>query len=143
MLPRTQGRELALKYLYQLDLLGDRVQPLDDFIARYGAGARPDDYARTLVGGVRAHLADLDQAISRVAAHWEIGRMAVVDRNVLRLGAWEILYAPDVPARVAINEALELVKRFSGADSGAFVNGLLDQIKSICDRLLEEKGQPH
>ena len=142
MQSRMQARELALQYLYQLDLLGDRAEPLDEFIERHGVGARANDYARTLVNGVRARLPHLNDAISRVAAHWDIRRMAVVDRNVLRLGAWELFHAPDVPAKVAINEALELVKRFSGADSAAFVNGLLDEIKSIRDGQLEEKEAP-
>ena len=130
MLPRMQARELALQYLYQLDLLGDRAEPLDEFIERHGVGARANDYARTLVNGVRARLPHLNDVISRVAAHWDIHRMAVVDRNVLRMGAWELLRATDVPPKVAINEAVDLAKRFSGADSGAFVNGLLDRIKS-------------
>ena len=129
MRDRTRGRELAVQFLYQMDLRGGAAETLDDFLDRHGQGAVPKDYARTLVGGVRARRPDLDAAISRVAEHWDLARMAAVDRNILRLAAWELIFAPDIPPAVAIDEAVDLAKKFSTEESGAFVNGLPDKIK--------------
>lgn len=92
------------------------------------------EFARSLIVGVRRWREELDQRISEAAQHWSLGRMAPTDRNVLRLGAFEILHS-DTPDRVAVNEAIELARRFGGADSARFVNGILD-------RLMHEKQQP-
>jgi N utilization substance protein B len=83
-------------------------------------------FAQSLVAGVRRNRAELDQLLDRMAENWSLGRMATTDRNVLRLGAYEILYS-DTPARVAINEAVELAKRFGSGQSAQFVNGILDR----------------
>lgn len=83
-------------------------------------------FAQSLVAGVRRNRGELDQLLDRTAENWKIARMATTDRNVLRLGAYEILYS-DTPARVAINEAVELAKRFGSAPSAQFVNGILDR----------------
>ena len=85
------------------------------------------EFARSLVAGVRRHRQHLDKLIERTAANWSLERMAATDRNVLRLGAYEILYT-DTPGRVAINEAVELAKRFGTAHSSQFVNGILDRM---------------
>jgi len=86
------------------------------------------DFARDLVLGCWKHREELDSRIAVVAENWEIHRMAVIDRNILRMATYEILHCPDIPPKVSINEAIELAKRFSTADSGAFVNGVLDRI---------------
>ncbi len=83
-------------------------------------------FGQSLVAGVRRNRAELDELLDRIADNWSLQRMATTDRNVLRLGAYEILYA-DTPARVAINEAVELAKRFGSAQSAQFVNGILDR----------------
>jgi len=131
---RTRAREAALKVLYQLDLRGEEILAgLDAVLARVLGPDESDgevrEFARGLVVGCWAHRAELDERIRAIAENWELGRMAVVDRNVLRLAAYELLFLSDVPAKVAINEAIELAKRFSTADSGAFVNGILDRIR--------------
>jgi transcription antitermination factor NusB len=87
------------------------------------------DYALALVKGVAQHQVELDSEIRAVAQNWEITRMAVIDRNVLRMAAYELRHCPDIPPKVAINEAIELGKRFSTQNSGAFINGILDKIK--------------
>src|SRR5262245_41867029 len=87
------------------------------------------EFATQLVNGVVEHREELDQVIRGVAQNWEIARMAVIDRNVLRMAAFELFHCPDIPPKVAINEAIELGKRFSTQNSGAFVNGILDKIK--------------
>ena len=86
-------------------------------------------FADTLVRGVTAHQPKIDELIGRFAEHWELDRMAVVDRNVLRAGIWELLWGVDVPPVVAINEALEIARRFSTEESTRFINGLLDRVR--------------
>ena len=85
-------------------------------------------YARSLVQGVQDQHADIDELISRYADHWSISRMPVVDRNIIRVAVWELLWGTDVPVAVAINEAVELAKSYSTEDSGRFVNGILGKI---------------
>jgi N utilization substance protein B len=86
------------------------------------------NFAEGLVAGVKEHQAQIDTMISQLAENWRLDRMAAIDRNILRLGAYEMLFCPDVPGKVAINEALELAKRYSTAQSSRFVNGILDRV---------------
>jgi transcription antitermination factor NusB len=127
---RTLAREAALKVLYQLDLRGDLGEGQLD--QQLGADLPNDDavaFARRLIEGTREGLADLDAEIEAVAHNWTLERMAAIDRNVLRLGAYQLLHmAEDIPPAVAIDEAVSLAKAFSTKDSGAFVNGILDKI---------------
>jgi transcription antitermination factor NusB len=131
---RTRSRELALQFLYQLDLLGDEMLPdLADFLRSEEKDAEACRFAKRLVEGTHENRALLDTEIQGVAQNWQISRMAVIDRNVLRLAAFELLYCDDIPPKVAINEAIELGKRFSTSNSGAFINGILDKIKNRAD----------
>jgi transcription antitermination factor NusB len=138
MRARTRARELALQFLYMVDVQGpDYREALDPFLADELDEKGPDrpgtaeakEYARRLVDGVSSHRAEIDALLAEAARNWDLSRMAVVDRNVLRLGCYEMLHEPDVPTKVAINEAIELGKRFSTEQSGAFVNGILDRIR--------------
>jgi N utilization substance protein B len=88
-----------------------------------------------LVQGVLEHLPELDAMLQRVADHWSVERMAVVDRNVLRCALYELLYLDEIPAKVTMNEAIEIAKRFGSEESGAFVNGLLDRLIKSEERL--------
>jgi transcription antitermination factor NusB len=128
---RSRGRELALQMLYQLDLRGDSALEAAEEVARE---EEPDREARAfaakLVRGVRESIDEIDREIAATAQNWDISRMAVIDRNVLRMATWELLYCRDIPPKVAINEAIELGKRYSTQKTGAFVNGILDKIKS-------------
>ena len=121
---------MALQGLYQVDLRGEEVA---DDVRRWLAEATAEPevrvFARQLVDGGLACRDALDARIASVAQNWEIRRMAVVDRNILRLASYELLYLDDVPVKVSINEAIDLAKRYSTADSGAFVNGILDRIR--------------
>jgi len=131
MKKRTRGRELALQMLYQIDLCGPEL--LEDAAAYFAAEESDREaraFAQRLVQGVHEHAEQIDQAIRDVAQNWDIGRMAVIDRNVLRLATFELLHCEDIPPKVAINEAIELGKRYSTANSGAFINGILDKVKS-------------
>ncbi len=130
MRARTKARELALQYLYQADLRGASTDSFDEFLGDREQEDEIVQYARRLVEGVRGRLAELDSAIAGVAENWDLARMAVVDRNVLRLAAYEMLFGGEVPRAVAINEAVDLARKYSREESGAFVNGLLDKIQS-------------
>jgi N utilization substance protein B len=128
MTRRTRAREVALQVLFQEDLNPPSSPEEGDALLRRRL-KRPDllEFSRKLVVGVRQHRPELDERIAQTAAHWSLYRMAVTDRNVLRLGAFEILYS-DTPGRVAINEAVELAKRYGAAHSAQFVNGILDHL---------------
>ena len=129
MARRSRAREVVLQLLYQSD-----QNPLVDpetiqlFLKRRLLDDPLESFARVLHAGVLANKAAIDQKLAAVAENWSVERMAAVDRNVLRLGAYELLYQPEVPAKVAIDEAIELAKRFGSADSPAFVNGILDKL---------------
>ena len=128
MARRSRARQVALQVLFQDDL-NPRVNPAvgDALLARRLRLPALLEFARSLVAGVRRNRHELDELIEKTAANWSLGRMAPADRNVLRLGAYEILYS-DTPHRVAIDEAVELAKRFGTAQSAQFVNGILDAL---------------
>lgn len=131
MKKRSRGRELALQLLYQLDLRGDDLfEQAEEFLRQEETDRESREFAEKLLRGVHEHREELDQTIRAVAQNWEISRMAVIDRNVLRLATHELLHCKDIPPKVAINEAIELGKRYSTQNSGAFINGILDKIKS-------------
>lgn len=131
MTRRTRGREIALQILYLMEQNpGVNPAEIERFIDRRLREVKLREYARALVRGVQAHQPEIDALITRVAENWRLDRMAAIDRNILRLGAFEMLYDPDIPMKVAINEALELAKRYSTAQSSRFVNGILDRLQS-------------
>lgn len=131
MRKRTQGRELALQLLYQVDLRGDEVMTeVDAYLDGPGGGdAEARGFARELIHGYLDRRIEIDRRIEEVARNWQLRRMASIDRNILRLGAYELLYRKDIPPLVAINEAIEIAKKYSTKNSGPFVNGILDNIR--------------
>ena len=129
MRKRTKAREYALQILYQLDVTRAQAQQvLQDFWTVHPAPSDVRSFASQVVQGTMQHADEINQLIVRHADNWNIARMAVVDRNVLRLATYELLYCDDIPPKVAINEAIELGKRYSTQNSGAFINGILDKI---------------
>ena len=135
MRKRTEAREYALQQLYKYDITAEPVKVLDLFwVEDKEVEAPVNDFALQLVSGAIKHLKQIDKKISGFAANWELKRMAAVDRNVLRLGAFELLYLDDIPAKVSINEAVDLAKKYSGEEAGKFVNGILDSIKKDCGK---------
>jgi N utilization substance protein B len=128
---RTRGREVALQVLYLLEQnpAADTAE-IQRFIERRLREPRLREFTQALVDGVREHRPRIDALISEVAENWRLDRMAAIDRNILRLGAFEMLFCPEVPTKVAINEALELAKRYSTAQSSRFVNGILDRLQA-------------
>lgn len=156
---RRRGREIALQVLYQADAQPQLTpeEALRLYASHFGrpsadepagaplSGPEPEalsdeelasarTLAERLVGGVLGEREAVDGLVQRASRNWRLERMARVDRNLLRLAAWELMRAADVPAKVAINEAIEIAKRYGTAESGAFVNGILD-------RCLDELGR--
>ncbi|HYS82001.1 MAG TPA: transcription antitermination factor NusB [Anaeromyxobacteraceae bacterium] len=127
---RTKARERAVQALYQIDVA---ATDLDEALSRFWKSFEPVErevmqVAEELVRGVARHRRELDTAIEAVSQNWRLDRMARVDRNVLRLAAFELLHRADVPVKVVINEAIELGKKFGSESSGAFINGVLDRV---------------
>ncbi len=130
MMRRSRGREVALQLLYQHDLnpgLGREV--LVEFVRERLRAPTLEPFSLGLYDGVVAHADDIDRRLAAAAENWRVARMAVVDRNVLRLGGYELLYTPETPANVAFDEAIELARRYGSAASPAFVNGVLDRLR--------------
>lgn len=126
---RRRARELALLLLYQREFQkGDFEAILGAFWKEHPASAEVREFAENLVRGVQENQKFIDGRISKVAEHWSLSRIALVDRNILRIATYELLFREDIPPKVALNEAIELAKVYGAADSSKFVNGLLDQI---------------
>jgi N utilization substance protein B len=146
--PRRRSREIALQVIHQMDVSPEleaqaALARYFDHLAAEGAqdddegggwGAPPQRIDRALVEelvrGVYAHRAELDETLARLSRNWRVERMALVDRNIIRLALYELFHCPAVPVSVAINEAVELAKRFGTSEGAAFVNGLLDRAVS-------------
>ena len=125
---RRKGRELAVQVLYQWDIHRDTSQWLDAFWEQNKVHPEIRAFADQLVHGVIDHADELDRVIAHSAEHWTVSRMAITDRTVLRVAVYELLHMPDIPGRVTLNEAIDIVKLFGDEQSGAFVNGILDRI---------------
>jgi N utilization substance protein B len=125
---RSRAREVALQVLYQYDLNPDTVAPIETFLRqRLGGEPRLIEFAHSLITGVRQRAEQVDRYLGSSADNWSLDRMAVTDRNVLRLGVYELFYT-DTPGRVVVNEAVELAKRFGDKESPSFINGILDRL---------------
>ena len=135
MTTRRFGREWAVQFLFQHDFnAGDKDRSLDDFWALQNVDPEARPFAADLIQGVLDHLHELDERIQVYADNWEVKRMNAVDRNAIRLALFEMLFRPDIPPVVSINEAVDIAKRFSSNASGKFVNGILDRARKDLDR---------
>lgn len=124
---RRKARELSVQILYQMEM--KETEPKTVFDLFWKMEEIPEDvrqFTTDLVEGVYRNRKEIDQLIEKHSLHWKLSRMAVVDRNILRLGVFELLYLHDVPVSVVLNEAIEIAKKFGTADSSAFINGVLD-----------------
>ncbi len=135
MRKRTKAREIVLKILYAWDIVGGSLR---DAVREYWlTNKAEDDEVRTfvnmLIQGVDDNIKTLDEVISECAKNWKLERMAVIDRNILRMASFELMFLADVPPKVSINEAIDIVKKYSSEESGKFVNGILDKIKNNTD----------
>ena len=140
---RTRSREIALQVLYSCD---DDVAPEPDrweeTLADAECSPEVRAFALELVEGVLGDRVRIDALIAGAADNWELSRLATVDRNILRVAVHELTARPDIPAKVSINEAIELGKRYSTAQSGAFINGILDRIRRDLGRTVDEAPAP-
>lgn len=144
---RRKSREIALQMLYQMEMTGQPPHMVidlyyelesgdDDRNPDPGEGVRP--FAEQLVNGVYAHRDELDRMIVAASENWRLERMSIIDRNVLRIALFEMLYRVEIPPKVSINEAIDLGKTFGSPDSGAFINGILDHLLPEVNRVREE-----
>jgi len=125
---RHTARLLALQLLYQREVTGESISTILETGSYSTENGEPDEFCRALAQGVEAHVEELDSTIGEISEHWTVSRMPMVDRNILRMATFELLHSPDVPASVAINEAVELAKVYGGDDSSKFVNGVLGRV---------------
>ena len=126
---RRDGREAAIQFLFARDLQGEsKPEDADVFWTLHSAKTSTRAYAESLIKGVIEHQSEIDAHIMIIVANFRIERLAAVDRNVLRLASYELLYCPDVPAPVILNEAIDIAKALSAGESGSFVNGVLDKL---------------
>ena len=140
MRKRTHARELALMILYQTEITKFPVEEsLQIFWEEHQTEEEVKDFATSLVKGTVEHLKRIDEVISLYADNWELSRMAAVDRNILRLASYELLYLKEMPPKVSLNEAVDLAKKFGDTESGRFVNGVLDRISKV-EGNLTQKG---
>lgn len=124
---RRRAREYALQLLYEHEFAPGEPD-IQGFFAQLDEDKAVVDFTSRIVRGTLKNIEEIDAAIKAAAEHWVLERMAAVDRNILRAAAYELMYAPDVPPAVAIDEALEIAKRFSSTESASFINGILDRI---------------
>ena len=136
---RRDARQAALQYHFWRDMQrGAGPERMEDFWAFLPTKPRIRAFAQPLIDGMNAHLDEIDDRIRRYCENYELRRISGVDRNVLRLAIYEMLFRDDIPPVVSINEAIELAKKFGGAESGRFVNGILDRVKDDLTRPLRE-----
>jgi N utilization substance protein B len=128
---RRKGRELALQALYQLEINGDASErALGGFWESFESSVEGKELALRLIHGVLDHKREIDELISDACEHWRLERLSRVDVNVIRIAVYELTTPPPLPVEIAINEAIEIARRFGTEESAAFVNGVLDQIAS-------------
>lgn len=125
---RTRARRQALNILYQREITGEPIERILASGTYNDEEGEPSDFSRSLLDGVEVNQDEIDNALSAISEHWSVQRMPLVDRSILRLAAYEILFDDDIPASVSINEAVEMAKVFGGDDSSKFVNGVLGKL---------------
>jgi len=138
---RRKSREFALQVLYQLNITKeDANRALAHFQEHFSSEGETDEFLRRLVLGVLEHCRELDRLIEQYLENWRLDRINVIDRNILRMALFELLYCEDIPPKVTINEAIDLGKRYGSEDSGSFINGILDRIQN---EVVKKPLSPH
>ena len=131
---RRKGRELALQALYQIEMTSDpSAGAVDLFLLHFEGNVKAKEFARRLVSGAVSQRAEIDRLIDRATENWKLERLARVDFLILRLATYELVFCPDIPASVSLDEAIEIAKRFGSEESASFINGVLDRVaQSSC-----------
>jgi len=131
---RRQSRESALKVLYQIELTGQKPRDaVRYFFEEHESQPEVREFAEFLIDGVVRDRQALDEMIALHSTNWKLSRMAAVDKNILRMAVFELMSCPDIPAKVTINEAVEIAKKYGNTESGSFVNGILDNVARAAD----------
>ncbi|MGD9949198.1 MAG: transcription antitermination factor NusB [Desulfobulbus sp.] len=137
---RRKSREFALQFLFSHDFQGrscapeDVAQDIDVFCRFFDISEKSLDYGKELINGICTNLDEIDALLAEHSHNWRVERMSLVDRNILRIAMYEMQHCDQAPAQVAINEALEIAKRYSIGESVAFINGILDAAQAAFDR---------
>jgi transcription antitermination protein NusB len=132
---RRYARELAMQALFSMDMNSAfSAEMLGDYSRSFPPNKRVGPYFQRLTEGVVQYKDHIDKVIERYSSNWKVRRMACVDRNILRLAVFELLYCGDIPAKVSINEAIDIAKKFGSSESGSFINGILDSIRAALDK---------
>lgn len=131
MRKRSQAREHALKILYQVDISKESYQDVLNNFLDSKVEKSVKEFTNRIVAGTMQNIMHIDKVITRCATNWQIKRMAVIDRNILRLATYELLFLEEVPPKVSINEAVDIAKKYGDVESGKFVNGVLDKINKV------------
>jgi len=140
LVKRRKSRESALQYLYQREVVPqDSWKDLAHFKSHFLLNREDDAFLDRVVQGVLTHCREIDQLIERYSEHWRLERIALIDRTLLRIAIFELLYCDDVPPKAALNEAVDLAKQYGSENSGSFVNGILDR---ILNEVAHKPGQP-
>lgn len=133
---RRKAREIAVQMLYQMEVNpGELEAALELFWKGVSASQPVKEFVNRIVTGVHAKQEEIDQLLAKHSEHWRLDRMDMVDKSILRMGVFEIMFCDDIPVKVAMNEAVDLGKKFGAAESGAFINGILDKISRVEGRI--------
>jgi N utilization substance protein B len=133
---RRKAREIALQMLYQMEVNpGEPEAALELFWKGLSASQQVKEFVNRIVEGVHVRQEEIDQLLAKHSEHWRLNRMDRVDKSILRMGVFEIMFCEDIPVKVAMNEAVDLGKKFGAAESGAFINGILDKISRVEGRI--------
>jgi N utilization substance protein B len=128
---RRRSREFALRVLYQLEISKEEIpRIIVQQREHLPPGDESDEFAERIVKGVQRNGSEIDQMINRYSENWRLDRMNLIDRNILRMAVFELLYCEDIPPKVTLNEAVELGKKYGSEESGSFINGILDRIRN-------------
>jgi N utilization substance protein B len=130
---RRKSRELALQYLYQIEQSGNKDVTIEDMKVHFDVSAKAIPYTQELISGIQKHWEEINSLIEEHAKNWRLNRMAVIDRNILRIATYEFMYQDDIPGSVIIDEAVEISKRFSTDEAPSFINGILDPICKVAE----------
>ena len=151
MSSRHIARSIVLQSLYEFDFRKDKNPKIEEIVKRnmeeFGQGVEENDFIDSLIKGVLSKKKQIDQIIEKSAPEWPLEQITIVDRNILRIGIYELKFDPEIPSKVAINEAIEVAKTFGGESSGKFVNGVLGAIyketgvKEVDTKKQEEESQ--
>ena len=131
MRKRRKSREYALQVLFQLNITKqEAIKALSQFQEHFSPDGEADEFLKRLVLGVLEHRQELDRLIEQYSENWRLDRINIIERNILRMALFELLYCEEIPPKVTINEAIDLGKRYGSGDSGGFINGILDRIQN-------------